>query len=75
MIEEKILRGRCQELLKTYGDILELVLDEVRTQMDGDLNGSVEEIALQYTRRQGIKEGAKLFLSKISAKASNPKGE
>jgi len=69
--EDKILVSRCQNLLNTYGDLLLLVAEEIKKEQDGPINlDSVELIALEYKRKQGVKQGLTLLIQRINTKAN-----
>jgi len=71
MIENKVLSSKCRNLLKEYEDVLKLVIDEIRKEQDSPINTtSVEEMALEYSKRQGIRQGLALLMQKLSTKAN-----
>lgn len=67
--EKKHLSSKCRELLKQYSDVFEYIYAEIKRETEGELSGGVEDIALEYKNRQGIRQGARLFITKINSKA------
>lgn len=71
MIDQKIISSQCQNLLNTYGDLLISIIEEIKREQDSSITGtSADEIALEYQKRQGIKQGLTLLIQRINTKAN-----
>lgn len=70
-IEDKLMSAKCRELIKGYFDVFDVVAIEVVEGFSGTiLEKSVEGIALEYMKREGIKLGITEFLRRIHNKAA-----
>ena len=74
-LQHSVLRkqqqARARNLLKEYSDLLIETVDEVKKRLDGDITGStVDEIALEYKRRQGGREALNEFLTRLNSKSN-----
>ena len=69
-IEEKIISSKCQELVKGYFDVFDNIATEFVDELSGSiLSNTTEGIALEYIRREGMKQGIKEFLRRIHSKS------
>lgn len=63
--------ARAQHLIKEYNDLLIEVIDEVKRELNVDITSStVDEIALEYKRRQGGREALTNFMKRLNNKAN-----
>lgn len=70
MNDKQMLSSKCRNLLKEYSDVLEHLIDEIRREQDSPINAkTTDEIALEYQRRTGVKNGLTLLMQKINTKA------
>ena len=70
MLEHQILSSKCRDILRNNNDVLTYIKDEIfEEQMYPITESNMEGIALEYTRREGIKQGVLLFIQKINSKA------
>lgn len=68
MTQDKHLSIKCRNILKEYEDILLHFIEEIKKETEGPINKiTVDEIAMEYSKRQGMKQGALLLLQKITA--------
>lgn len=71
LIHDKLISAKCRELVKGYFDVFDDIatdiVDELSTTIQSDRS---EGIALEYIRREGMKQGIKEFLRRINSKAS-----
>ena len=64
-------QARAQHLLKEYNDLLLEVIDEVKRELNVDITSNVvDEIALEYKRRQGGREALTNFMKRLNNKAN-----
>lgn len=64
-------QARAQNLLKEYSGLLIETVDEVKRELAVDITASsMEEIALEYKRRQGGREALNNFLARLNGKAN-----
>jgi len=69
-IEEKIIASKCRELVKGYFDVFDNIATGIVEEMGGSiLANTTESIALEYMRREGMKQGIKEFLRRIHGKS------
>lgn len=70
-IEDKLTSAKCKELVKGYFDVFDVVATEIVDELSGTiLSNTSEQIALEYIRREGMKQGIKEFLRRIHHKAA-----
>lgn len=70
MREDQIVAAKCRNLLKDHSDTLEYICDEIKKEQAAPIaEDTVEAIALEYKRREGIKEGLILLVQKLNKKA------
>lgn len=64
-------QAKAQNLLKEYSDLLISTVDEIKKELNVDITGTtVDEIALEYKRRQGGREALTNFLQRLNSKAN-----
>lgn len=69
--QDKILSQKARQLLKEYEDVLLHCSDEIKKEINIPINSeTTEAIALEYVRREGIKQGITLLMQKINSKAN-----
>lgn len=70
--DEKILSSKCRELLKSYDDVFKFFYEELVKETNATpIKGTdAFSIAQEYTRREGIREGLRLFIKKIEKNAN-----
>lgn len=69
--EQKYLASKYQSLLKDFGQLLELTIEETKKEYDEPIQGtSAEEIGLQYARCLAAKQALSRFLQKLNSKAN-----
>lgn len=73
-IDEKFISAKCKELVKSYFDVFDSIATDVVEELSGTIIGTSEGIALEYTRREGMKQGMKELLRRIHAKAAKQYG-
>lgn len=74
-VEEKIMTSKCQELVKGYFDVFNYIATQIVDELDGTiLSNTAEGIALEYIRRDGMKQGMKELLRRIHSIASKKYG-
>lgn len=70
-IENKFLSSKCRGLLTEYGQILEIIIEEIKKEQDSPISEkTADAIALEYVKRQGVKQGLTLLMQKINSKAN-----
>ena len=70
-LEDKLIISKCQELVKGYFDVFDVVATNIVDEVSGTIiSGTCEGIALEYIRREGMKQGIKEFLRRIHSKAA-----
>lgn len=75
-IEDKMMTSKCKELVKGYFDVFDYIATQLVNEMGGTiLANTTEGIALEYIRREGMKQGMKEFLRRINTIASKQYGE
>ena len=72
MVTTDLLKAvQAQNLLNEYGQILADIAESIKKESLVDINHSTtDEIALEYKRREGIREGVRLFMQKINSRAN-----
>jgi hypothetical protein len=69
---DKFLQAKCRNILSEYGDVLLLLAKQLTEEADKEV--VVGETSFEYAkktiRKEGIKEGVKLFLNKINHNAN-----
>ena len=74
-IDEKFISAKCKELVKSYFDVFDNIATDVVNELSGTIASNTQEgIALEYMRREGMKQGIKEFLRRIHSKASKQDG-
>ncbi len=70
-ILRKQQQAQAQNLLREYSQLLISTVDEIRKELNTEItHGTVDEIALEYTRRQGGREALNNFLTRLNSKAN-----
>lgn len=67
MDTDKYKQATSVALLREYELFLLGAIQDVKRDQTGLIDGTCEEIALEYKRREGVKQGADLLLAKIRA--------
>ena len=68
---QNILSAQCRMLLKDYSTALISVIDEIKREQDSPINlTTCESLAMEYKRRQGIKEGLTLLMQRLNTKSN-----
>lgn len=72
MRDDKLVQAKCRQLLEGYEDVIDMLLAEVVHEAAGnDIQGTTAfEYAKAVIRRQGIKEGTKLFKQRLTKHAA-----
>lgn len=69
--EQKYLSSKYQSILKEHGQLLEFLIAEQKKEYDAAINGeTVEQIGLEYAKRQAAKDALTLFMKKLNSKAN-----
>lgn len=58
-------------LLSQYDQLLQETVDEIKREQEAILTGTMEEIALEYKFREGVKAGLRLFISRLNRYAKD----
>lgn len=75
-VEDKIMTSKCQELVKGYFDVFDHVATQIVNELEGTIiSNTTEGIALEYIRRDGMKQGMKELLRRIHTIASKKYGD
>jgi len=70
-IQDKLLSAKCKELVKGSFDVFETITEELVDELSGTIIANTSDsIALEYMRREGMKQGIKEFLRRIHSKAA-----
>lgn len=70
MIEKQIISSKCRDLLKNHLDTLTFIIDEIKREQESPITlDTADAIALEYKRRQGIREGLILLMQKLNTKS------
>lgn len=68
--EARYTSSKVQNMLKEYGDILLIVLNETKAEFDLPINETTaESIGLAFARQQEAKRALNLFMKKLHSKA------
>lgn len=75
-IEDKLMTSKCKELVKGYFDVFDYIVTQIVDETSGTiLANTTEGIALEYIRREGMKQGMKELLRRIHSVAAKQYGD
>lgn len=64
-------QAQAQNLLREYSNLLIETVDDIKKELNVEITAStVDEIALEYKRRQGGREALNNFLKRLNSKAN-----
>lgn len=70
MLDRQIISSKCRDILKNHHDTLTYIIDEIKREQESPIHlDTVDKIALEYKKRQGVREGLVLFMQRLNSKA------
>lgn len=74
-INKKLLDSKCRELVAQYGDVLQVLQEEIMAEIDREeINGDTSfEYAKRFIRQRSMKEGMKSLIARINKYADGRK--